>query len=331
MPSAVIAVLITASEAFAEVVAVVVHANVVTAIPESRVLVSERIVVIEAPAILTIRLTRSDTFLITITHGLPELIRCVLIRIVVSAAAIVAVNRRSVYVAPTLKPRLVSAHVVPISLLITQLRHSPLALEALSSLLLDALLLRLALAILIQALLLNCLFLSLTLDGHLRLLPLLPLLTLLLLGLLSLSLLALLFPLGLLKLLLLSLLLLLLNLLLLSLRLPLLPSRSLLLLLLLLSLLLLNLRLLPFLLAGSFLLLLLLLLNLLLLSLRLLPLLSPGSLVLLLSLLLLLLLSLLLLFPLRLLLLVRILRVHKTATCKQERGANNKSHAFLNQ
>ena len=327
MPSAVIAVLITASEAFAEVVAVVVHANVVTAIPESCVLVSERIVVIEAPAILTIRLTRSDTFLITIPHGLAELIRCILVRVVVTAAAIVAINRRRIYVAPTLKPRLVCSHVLPISLLIAQLRQSPLALEALSSLLLESLLLKLALAILIQALLLNCLFLSLTLDSQLRLLPLL---SLLLLGLLSLSLLALLFPLGLLELLLLSLLLLL-NLLLLSLRLPLLSSGSLLLLLLLLSLLLLNLGLLSFLLAGSFLLLLLLLLNLLLLSLRLLPLLSPGSLVLLLSLLLLLLLSLLLLFPLRLLLLVRILRVYKTATCKQERSANNKSHAFLNQ
>jgi hypothetical protein len=329
LPSAVIAVLITASEAFAEVVAVVVHANVVTAISESRVLVSERIVVIEAPAILTIRLTRLDTFLITRPHGLPELIRCILIRIVVSPAAIVAVNRRSVLVAPTLKPRLVCAHVFPISLLIAQLRYSPLALEAQSSLLLDSLLLTLALAILIQALLLNCLFLSLTLDSHLRLLPLL---SLLLLGLLSLRLLALLFPLSLLQLLLLSLLLLLLNLRLLSLRLPLLSSGALLLLLLLLSLLLLSLGLLSFLLPASFLLLLLLRLNLLLLSLRLLlPLLSPGSLVLLLSLLLLLLLSLLLLFPLRLLLLVRILRVYKTATCKQERSANNKSHAFLNQ
>src|SRR6185503_10873736 len=117
---------ITASEAFAEVVAVVVHAPVVTAIPESSVLVSERIVVIEAPAVLTIRLTRSDTFLITIPHGLAELIRCVLIRIVVSAAAIVAVNRRRVYVAPALKPRLVCAHVLPISLFIAQLRYSPL-------------------------------------------------------------------------------------------------------------------------------------------------------------------------------------------------------------
>lgn len=328
MPSAVIAVLITASEAFAEVVAVVVHANVVTAIPEGRVLVSERIVVIEAPAILTIRLTRSDTFLIAIPHGLPELIRCILVGVVVPPAAIVAVDRRRVYVAPTLKPRLVCSHVLPISLLIAQLRDSPLALEALSSLLLESLLLNLALSILIQALLLYSLFLALTLDGHLRLL--LPLLRLLLLGLLSLRLLALLFPLSLLELLLLSLLLLL-NLLLLSLRLPFLSSGGLLLLLLLLSLLLLNLRLLPFLLPGSFLLLLLLLLNLLLLSLRLLPLLFPGSLVLLLSLLLLLLLSLLLLFSLRLLLLVRILRVYKTAARKQERRANNKSHAFLNQ
>lgn len=327
MPSTVIAVLITASEAFAEVVAVVVHANVVTAIPESRVLVSERFVVIEAPAILTIRLTRSDTFLITIPHGLLELIRCILIRIVVSPAAIVAVNRRRVCVAPTLKPRLICSHVLPISLLIAQLRDSPLALETLSPLLLESLLLNLALSILIQALLLNSLFLSLTLNGHLRLLPLL---SLLLLGLLGLRLLALLFSLSLLQLLLLSRLLLL-NLRLLSLRLPLLFSGSLLLLLLLLSLLLLNLGLLPFLLPGSFLLRLLLLLNLLLLSLRLLPLLFPGSLVLLLSLLLLLLLSLLLLFPLRLLLLVGILRVCKTATCKQESGSNYKSHAFLNQ
>jgi len=107
LPPTVIAVLITASEALAEVVAVVVDANVVTAIPEGRVLVGERVVVIESPAVLTIRLTRSDAFLVTVPQSLPELIRCVLIRIVVSPAAIVAVNWWRICVAPALEAQLI--------------------------------------------------------------------------------------------------------------------------------------------------------------------------------------------------------------------------------
>ena len=76
------------------------------------------------------------------------MIRCVLIRIVVPAAAIVAIDRGRVYIAPTLQPILILAHVLPISLLIAQLRDSPLTLEALSPLLLESLLLKLLLSIL---------------------------------------------------------------------------------------------------------------------------------------------------------------------------------------
>ena len=95
---AVIAVFITAAEAFAEVVVVVCLIDIITVIAVVRVLIGVRVLVVGTPAILPVCLSSEEALLVTVVYGPPELIGAVLIGVVVAAAPVVTIIRRRVEV-----------------------------------------------------------------------------------------------------------------------------------------------------------------------------------------------------------------------------------------
>ena len=99
--AAVIAIFIAATEALAEVVAVVVPLYVEATISVVPILIGIRIQVIERPAILPVCLSSPETLLIAIVHGLPEHDGAVLIRLVVAASTRVPIAWRRVEVGIT--------------------------------------------------------------------------------------------------------------------------------------------------------------------------------------------------------------------------------------
>src|SRR5262249_49999284 len=96
--TSVVAVFITTSEAFAEVVIVVALAYVITAIAEVRIFISERGTIIESPAIFAVSPSGSEAFLIAIPNCLTQSIGSIVVHVVVPATAIVSIIRRSVEV-----------------------------------------------------------------------------------------------------------------------------------------------------------------------------------------------------------------------------------------
>jgi hypothetical protein len=130
--AAVVPVLIAAPEALAKVVAVLVQIDIVTVITVGRVLIGVGIAVIGAPPVLPVRLARAHTFLVPKVHGLSEHIGPVLIRLVISTTAIVAIAIRRI--GETLgvpETQLVLTQSLQILLLKSELRHPPLLLKLL--------------------------------------------------------------------------------------------------------------------------------------------------------------------------------------------------------
>ena len=99
--AAVVAIFIAATEAFAEVVVVVVPVHVIAAIAVVRILIGIAVSVVRSPAILPVCLSSAEALLIAVVDGLPEQICAVLIRLVVPAAARVPIARRRVEVGIT--------------------------------------------------------------------------------------------------------------------------------------------------------------------------------------------------------------------------------------
>lgn len=153
--TAVIAILIPATETFAEVVAVLLEIDVVAAIAIGRVLIGVRVLIVETPSVLTVGRARVIALLIAVVDRLPQHLRSILIGLVVAAAAIVTIVRAVivVVVAPALQAQLVLAQTLEVALLITQLRYSPLLLEQATPLLFETLLLDALPAILLEPLL----------------------------------------------------------------------------------------------------------------------------------------------------------------------------------
>src|SRR3989442_1492826 len=91
--TAVVAVLVTAAEAFSEVVVVSTLVFAIAVISVVRVLVGIGIAVVEVPAIFTVRDTRAISFPIAVVHRPPQQVRTVLIDLVVRPTAVIAINR----------------------------------------------------------------------------------------------------------------------------------------------------------------------------------------------------------------------------------------------
>lgn len=128
--AAVVTVLKTAPKTFAEVVAVLRQVNIVTIVAICRVLISVRILVVETPPVLSIRLTGAHAFLIAEVQGPPKHIGTVLIRLIVSTAAIVAVAVRRIGELPmALQAELVLTQPLQIELLKSELVHATLLLQ----------------------------------------------------------------------------------------------------------------------------------------------------------------------------------------------------------
>ncbi len=129
---AVVPVLIAAPEALTEVVTVLVQIDIVPVITVGRVLIGVGISVIGAPPVLSVRLASAHAFLVTEVHGLPKHIGAVLIRLVISTTAIVAIAVRRIgerLAAP--QTQLVLTQSFQILLLKSELRHPPLLLKRL--------------------------------------------------------------------------------------------------------------------------------------------------------------------------------------------------------
>jgi hypothetical protein len=92
--AAIVAVLIAAIEAFAEVVAVLIQINVITIVTVGCILICVRIFIAEARTILSVGLSGANALPIAVVHSLPEHIHTILIRPVVSTATRVTIARR---------------------------------------------------------------------------------------------------------------------------------------------------------------------------------------------------------------------------------------------
>src|SRR6202040_3063384 len=121
---------------FAKIVPVVFRVDIVAVVAVGRVLVGIALPVVGTPTIFTVGRPGAEAFLVTVVHRLPKQVCAVLIRLIVSAAAIVAINRRGIEIGivvkvVTLFPK--SPVLVPqtlqILLLETVLRHAPLLLQ----------------------------------------------------------------------------------------------------------------------------------------------------------------------------------------------------------
>jgi hypothetical protein len=83
--TAIVAIFITASKAFAKVVIVLLRSNIITTVAEVRVLIDKMLIEIESPVILPVSLSGEEAFLIAVVHGFTEQIGAISICLVVSA------------------------------------------------------------------------------------------------------------------------------------------------------------------------------------------------------------------------------------------------------
>lgn len=161
MISVVIAILISATESFAEIISVVLRVDVVAVVAVGRVLISVAVAVVGTPTVFPVSGPGAEAFLVTGIHRLAQQICAVLIGLVVGAAAIVAINRRGVEVGIVVivvtlitETPLLIPQVLQVVFLEAILRHSFLPLQCGGFLLEAALLLIQTLAILRNPLLL---------------------------------------------------------------------------------------------------------------------------------------------------------------------------------
>ena len=87
----IVAVLISASESFAEVVVVLVEPDIVRVIPVARVLVAERSVVVITPSVVSIRLACTESFFVSILDRVLDLLGPVGTRVVPRTSSVIAV------------------------------------------------------------------------------------------------------------------------------------------------------------------------------------------------------------------------------------------------
>jgi hypothetical protein len=157
----VVAILIAAAEALAEIIVIVRLIHVVAGVAEIRVLISVTVPVIGTPMVCAVGGPGPKALLVAVIHRLPQHVRSVLIDLVVRAAAAVAINRGGIEVRIVVvivmfvaEAQLLLTLALEIVLLKTVLGHAPLLLQGGTSLLSNAFLLVQMLAILRHPLLL---------------------------------------------------------------------------------------------------------------------------------------------------------------------------------
>src|SRR5438445_6115621 len=116
---AVVAVVVSAAESLTEVVLVIGRIDIQAVVAVEGVLVGVGIPVVEAPAVLPVRLAGPEAFLVAVVHGLPEEIGGVLIDVVILPATIVTIAGGGVEVGIT--PVVVCAQVLKAELLLAQM------------------------------------------------------------------------------------------------------------------------------------------------------------------------------------------------------------------
>ena len=89
----VITIVISALEAFAEIMVIFGLIHVVAIKAVIRILVSIGVSIVEPPTIFSVRLPSEESLFIPVVHGLPQQIRRILVYFVIAAAAIVAITR----------------------------------------------------------------------------------------------------------------------------------------------------------------------------------------------------------------------------------------------
>lgn len=145
--AAVVTVLISAAESFAEVVVVLVLFYIEAGVTVIGVLVRIRALIIEAPAVQPVGLAGLKTLVVAIVHSVLENLRGVAIHLVIPPATRIAKARSgveiriAVVIVRILKGELLLAKALEILLLKAVLRRTLLLLEALRALLEDVLLL----------------------------------------------------------------------------------------------------------------------------------------------------------------------------------------------
>ena len=129
-------VFVAVPKALPKIVVVLVLVDVVARVAKVRVLIGERAPVVGLPAILPVRLSSAEALLVTVVHGLTQQVCTVLIRLVVSATAMVTIDRSRVeirimiviVVAVVTYAYLLLAYPLYVVLLITVLRRTVLLL-----------------------------------------------------------------------------------------------------------------------------------------------------------------------------------------------------------
>ena len=105
LTAAVVAVFITATEAFAKVVLIISDVDIVSVVTITGIQIRIAILRIKAPSVLLVGLTGVEAFFVTRINCLSEQVRPVLIHVVVLAIAIVPIVRCAVVViVEALKP-----------------------------------------------------------------------------------------------------------------------------------------------------------------------------------------------------------------------------------
>ena len=127
---AVIAVLVTTLEAFAEIVVIFVETDVVRIVPVACVLITVGTLVVKIPTILTVRLARIIAFLVTAAYGILKHLSSIRTRVEIIPASVVTIVVDQIVVVPSLlQPKLIRTNSIPVALLVTQVCPSTLALE----------------------------------------------------------------------------------------------------------------------------------------------------------------------------------------------------------
>src|SRR6266404_3804452 len=98
LTAAVVAVFITATEAFAKVVLIISDVDIVSVVTITGIQIRIAILRIKAPSVLLVGLTGVEAFFVTRINCLSEQVRPVLIHVVVLAIAVVAIGRCAVVV-----------------------------------------------------------------------------------------------------------------------------------------------------------------------------------------------------------------------------------------
>ena len=98
LTAAVVAVFITATEAFAKVVLIISDVDIVSVVTITGIQIRIAILRIKAPSVLLVGLTGVEAFFVSRIDCLSEQVRAVLIHVVVLAIAIVAIVRCAIVV-----------------------------------------------------------------------------------------------------------------------------------------------------------------------------------------------------------------------------------------